>query len=190
MLQGVCLTGLAACLAAGVASADQSRITPDMAGFAVSLNGETLTVTREGDACPPACVQPMRAAPGIATIGELELLAFLEHSAAAGTGLLIDARLPEGFASATLPGAVNVPAATLAADNPYRSDLLAALGVQGGDFSAAFDLVIFAAGPAAPEAPEALRSLRDAGYPAEKLSYYRGGVQGWTALGLSAATAP
>ncbi|MCR8549052.1 rhodanese-like domain-containing protein [Salipiger sp. P9] len=189
MLQGVRLTGfgLAAVLAAAPAMSQQSRITANDPGFHVLLNGTEISITREGAACPPACVQPMQAAPEIATIGELEVLAFLDAVAAKGTGLLVDARLPDGFAAATLPGAVNVPAATLVPGNPYRDDLLAALGVHGGDFSEAFDLVIFAGGPDSPDAPQALRSLLDAGYPGGKLKYYRGGVQAWTALGLSTA---
>lgn len=189
MVRGLFLTGLASCLAAAPVhvAAQDSRITADLPEFSFTVSDTTLTVTRSGAACPPACIQPIQAAPGIATIGELELMEFLDHSAARGTGLLIDTRLPEGYAGGTLPGAVNVPAETLAPGNPYRDDLLAALGVQSGNFDGAYDLVFFAGGPDAPEAPEALRSLLDAGYPASKLKYYRSGTRGWAALGLSMA---
>ena len=52
--------------------------------------------------------------PGVATVGELDLFACLRDKASAGTGVLLDARLPEWFAKGSIPGAVNVPFATLA----------------------------------------------------------------------------
>ncbi|WP_417722427.1 rhodanese-like domain-containing protein [Salipiger sp.] len=187
MLQGFRLTGLALCLATAPAwgLAQQSRLTPDRPDFSVTLNGTPVTIARTGAACPPACIQPMQAASGIVTIGELELLDFLDLFVSTGSGLLVDTRRPERYGAETLPGAVNVPAATLAPGNPYRGDLLEALGARGSDFSGAYDLVLFAEGPDASAAPESLRSLAEAGYPTEKLKYYRGGLRDWTALGLT-----
>lgn len=188
MLQGLRLTGLAACVAASPTLAQQSNITTDLADVTIDLaSGSTLSILRDKGGCPPSCVQPMQAAPGIVTIGELEVIEFLQEFSANGIGLLVDARLPDGFSQGTLPGAVNVPETTLAPENPYRDDLLEALGVRGDDFAGALDLVIFASGPDAPAAPSALRSLVGAGYPASKLRYYRGGVFAWSSLGLSTA---
>ncbi|WP_121633197.1 rhodanese-like domain-containing protein [Tropicibacter alexandrii] len=170
------------------AGAQSGRISETRDSFQFSLNGVPVTIERKGRSCPSDCIQPMQAVRGVATIGELELLDFLEIFVASGKGLLIDARLPQGFASGTVPGAVNVPEATLRPDNPYRDDLLSALGVRGGDFSGAFDLVLFGGGADDAQAVSALRSLSDSGYPADKLKYYRGGVQAWTALGLSLAS--
>ena len=59
---------------------------------------------------------------------------------------------------------------------------------SAGDFSGAYDLVIFAGGPDSPGAATAVRDLLDAGYPASKLKYYRGGLQAWTTAGLSTAS--
>jgi hypothetical protein len=74
-------------------------------------------------------------------------------------------------------------------DNPYREDLLLALGATGSmgalDFSKAFDLLIFDAGPWSPVAREAIVRLLAAGYPAQKLTYYRGGLQMWHLFGLT-----
>lgn len=165
-----------------------SRITQDMAAFDTSLNGQVLRIQRNGAACPPSCVQPMQAASGVATVGELEILDFLDLFVAEGKGLLVDVRRPEGFVAGTVPGAVNVPAATLGRDNPYRDDLLSALGVRSGDYTGAFDLVILAGGADDGKGPEAVRALLDAGYPATKLKYYRGGVAAWRGLGLDLAS--
>jgi len=169
-------------------SAQQSRISDTRDTFQFQLNSTTVTIERSGASCPPACVQPMQAASGVGTIGELEIMDFLELFVSQGAGLLIDARLPEGFSAGTIPGAVNVPEATLRPGNPYRDDLLRALGVRNGDFSNAFDLVLFGSGADDGGAAEAVRSLLAAGYPATKLKYYRGGVQSWTGLGLSTAS--
>lgn len=187
MYQGLVLTAVSVAMLALPALAQQSRISEDRDRFQMSVNGASVSITRSGVACPPACLQPMQAGPGVSTIGELEMLDFLELFVAGGSGLLVDIRLPEGFGAGTIPGAVNVPAATLRPGNPYRDDLLNALGVRSGDFSSAFDLVIFGSGADDPEAAEAVRSLLDAGYPASKLKYYRGGLNAWVALGLSTA---
>ncbi|WP_417207882.1 rhodanese-like domain-containing protein [Antarctobacter sp.] len=169
------------------AFAQASHITEDRPDFSLLLNGQTLKISRSGVTCPPRCVQPMMAAPGVGTVGELEVLEFLEIFVGGGQGLLVDARLPDDYAAATLPGAVNLPATTLRADNPYRDDLLNALGVRNGDHAGAFDLVVFGAGADDEEAPAALRRLLETGYPATKLKYYRGGLDSWRALGLTVA---
>ena len=193
------ITGLAAPLAA-----QEVRITPDETTRTIALsNGRSLTIRRDQDqgahltgeftktsrACPPFCIQPTAAAPGVETIGELEVMDFLERKVATGQGLLIDSRLPEWYAKGTIPGAVNVPFTTLEPSNPYRDEILKALGatVTGADwdFSQARQLAIFCNGPWCDQAPRAIRFLLQAGYPAEKLSYYRGGMQVWLQLGLS-----
>ncbi|MGB7318518.1 MAG: rhodanese-like domain-containing protein [Planktotalea sp.] len=139
--------------------------------------------------CPDYCIEPSDAAPGVATLTELEVFSFMQNSVSTGTGLLIDTRLPSEFEKGTIPGAISVPAATLVANNPYREDLLLALGASGSlgqmDFSGAFDLMVFDDGPWSPTARQAVHLLLDAGYPTEKISYYRGGLQLWHIFGLT-----
>lgn len=184
---GLIMTAVAAISLALPVAAQSSQISETRDSFQFTVNGASVSISRSGAACPPACVQPMQAAPGVGTIGELEMLDFLEIFVSGGSGLLVDIRLPEGYLVGTIPGAVNVPSATLRPGNPYRDDLLNALGVRSGDFSGAFDLVIFGSGADDPEAAEAVRSLLDAGYPATKLKYYRGGLNAWVGLGLNTA---
>ncbi|WP_425100884.1 rhodanese-like domain-containing protein [Tropicibacter sp. S64] len=185
MIKGLCLSASAAIVMATSLCAQSTRISEDRDAFSFSLNGTSVRIERSGPACPPACLQPMLAAPGVSTIGELEILDFLDLFVSAGQGLLVDARLPDAYGAETIPGAVNVPAATLRPGNQYRDDLLNALGVRNGDFSGAYDLVIFDGGADAPDAAEAVRDLVGAGYPATKLKYYRGGLTAWTTAGLS-----
>lgn len=190
MLQCLALaTGIVG-LAVSNLFAQSIYITDDRPDFSVRVNGVDLNVTRDatGLSCPPACIQPLVSVPGVVTVGELEVLSFIEMQVAKGHGLIIDVRSPDAFQRQTLPGAVNVPQATLSVNNPYREDLLSALAVtDGSDFSAAFDLLVFSDGPDSPDAVQAVRDLVGAGYPPSKLRYYRGGLMVWRVLGLSTA---
>lgn len=186
--------------------AQEVRITPETSSFSVEVGGKMLTIERIQDTshkltseftktsrpCPPFCIHPISAAPGVQTVGELEVIDFLEKSVATGRGLLIDSRLPEWFAKGTIPGAVNVPFATLEPTNPYRDQILQALGGSkvGGawNFAGARDLTLFCNGPWCDQSPRAIRNLVDAGYPASKIQYYRGGMQLWLMLGLTVET--
>lgn len=189
---------------AGMAVAQDVRITTFKDSSTFVLNGKSFTIDRIQDRdnvltgefartsrqCPPFCIQPMIVAEGVATVGELEVMAFLETTASGGRGLLIDSRLPEWFASGTIPVAVNVPFMTLEAENRFRDDILVALGAQPQkdgslDFAEAMDLMLFCNGPWCGQSPRAIEALVEAGYPAGKLSYYRGGMQAWSQLGLS-----
>lgn len=210
MTRAVC--GLVACLTifiAGFAAptmAQSVNITPDESARSFEINGKLFTVQRAQDpenriedefsktsrACPPFCVHPMSAGPGVATIGELEVLDFLQTEAAAGEGLLIDSRLPEWYKRGTIPGAVNVPFATLNAQNPYRDEILKALGARqegnAWDFSGATTLVMFCNGPWSDQSSRAIQALLQVGYPAEKMKYYRGGMQLWKLFALTEVT--
>ena len=139
--------------------------------------------------CPEHCIEPSIAAPSVTTLTELEVFAFMQQSVSSGQGLLVDARLPTEFAQGSIPAAISVPAATLVSNNPYREDLLLALGAKGSigqmDFSGAFDLLVFDDGPWSPVARQAVQLLLEAGYPAEKILYYRGGLQMWHIFGLT-----
>ena len=85
------------------------------------------------------------------------------------TGLLIDARLPDWFNKGATPGAVNVPFATLSAENPYQADILRALDAaptdDGFDFSNALILMIYGNGPWDAQGTHAVQALIAAGYP-------------------------
>lgn len=141
--------------------------------------------------CPPFCIHPMRAAVGVETVGEMELLDFLITKVRNNRGLLIDARLPEWHQRGTIPGAVNIPWTLLAAgpDNPFTAKILNALDAveENGewDFRSALDLMLFCNGPWCDQSPRAIRNLLTLGYPPQKLYYYRGGMQVWQLLGLT-----
>lgn len=151
-----------------------------------TLTGEFAQTSRP---CPDFCIQPMVPAAGVTPVGELEVIQFLQDDVANNTGLLINARLPDGFSKGALPGAVNVPFAALNADNPYQAEILQALGAKtsetGLDFANARALLVYGNGPWDAQSSRAVRSLIDAGYPANLIQNYRGGLEDWLHLGLS-----
>ncbi len=49
------------------------------------------------------------------------------------------------------------------------------------------EIVLFCNGPWCGQSPTAIRRIIEAGYPAEKIRYYRWGMQGWRMLGLTVA---
>lgn len=147
--------------------------------------------------CPPFCVQPMQLAPGVETIGELEVLAVLKQITAGDDSLvLIDSRTPDWVARGMIPGAINVPWTSL---NPSRSDPLTIadlLETQFGaiqtdgfwDFSQAKTLVLYCNGMWCGQSPTNIKTLLRLGYPAHKLKWYRGGMQAWQTVGLTTTT--
>ncbi len=110
-------------------------------------------------------LQPLQITPEVRTVGELELIDLVEQGAA-----LVDSRTIGSLGAKTLPGAVRVPHAEL----PERADELDRSRLS----------ILFCNGPQCPQSPDSVRSLLDAGYPADRLAYYRGGLHDWTTLGF------
>jgi rhodanese-related sulfurtransferase len=206
MLRGISAFVVISALSAQSVFAQEVNIAPGLAEISVDLNGQALIINRNQDqaavlsgdyaltsrACPPNCIQPMSAGVGVETYGELEVLGFLQGQVAQGRGVLIDSRFPGAFGAGHLPGAVNVPTATLAPENEYRGELLKALGAEVlGDgaleYKSALEVVVYCDGPWSDQALLVVSYLIEAGYPAEKLKFYRGGMQDWLHLGLTIA---
>ena len=137
--------------------------------------------------CPPFCIHPMEAAPNVKTIGELELLSFVNDSVKSGKGLLIDSRMPKFFNSETIPGSINIPFILFTGDNAEK--VIKLLGVKEGDdgldYTNAKELCLYCNGPWCDQSPRAIQALVKVGYPADKLKYYRGGMQLWKIFSLT-----
>lgn len=110
-------------------------------------------------------LQPLQGAPGVRTVGELELVELLEAGA-----MLVDSRVPGSFGGVTIPGAVNIPHSQTAQ--------------RRSDFDPERVAVLFCNGPQCPQSPDALTSLVEGGYPAAALAYYRGGMHDWVSLAM------
>ena len=185
------------------------QISRSMPLFEGTINGKDIVIQRIQDTdhrltndfaktsrpCPPFCIQPQQVAPGVETIGELELIGYLEQMSQGDDSiLLIDSRTPDWVARGTIPGAVNIPWKKLSpargADPLSIGEILTnqfgARDLEGlWDFSEAKTLVLFCNGMWCGQSPVNIRTLLRFGYPANKLKWYRGGMQDWSILGLT-----
>ena len=120
----------------------------------------------------------MIVAEGVTTIGELELLGFLQD----GETVVIDSRTNSWFREGTIRGASNIPYDEIL-------DRLAILGCEpdfdGWDCQNANQVALFCNGNWCGQSPTAIHNLLEVGYPADRIFYYRGGMQAWRLLGLS-----
>jgi rhodanese-related sulfurtransferase len=187
------------------------KITGDLATVTVKHNGKDVTIRRNQNQnntipaayaktsrpCPPFCIQPAQLAPGVETIGELEVLNYLKRMSGGDDSILvIDSRTPDWVKRGTIPGSINIPWTTL---NVSRSDPFTVIDtlekkfnvktLEGlYDFSAAKTLVLFCNGMWCGQSPNNISSLLKIGYPADKIKWYRGGMQDWSTLGLTTVT--
>ena len=164
--------------------------------------------------CPPFCIQPMVLAEGVETLGEVEVLDYAAKMSAGDSSImLVDSRTPDWVSRGTIPGAVNVPwtlltpsqgATTEVITNTMTGQFNVALA-EGVDFievddaiannrvSEVFDyggaktLVMFCNGMWCGQSPASIKTLLKYGYPAEKIKWYRDGMQAWEILGLTTA---
>ncbi len=144
--------------------------------------------------CPPYCIQPMHLAPGVETLGELEILEYLKKLGRDANVMVIDSRDGDWpLRSGIIPGAVQLPWQEL---HPGHTDvekiaetLVFRFGAtrQGSlwNFENAKTLVLYCNGPWCGQSPTNIKQLLALGYPAHKLKWYRGGIQDWKMLGLS-----
>lgn len=176
----------------GAAQADPVGIGRDLDEAIVETAEGAVTISRiqdntnevKGDwaltsrACPPFCIQPMIPATGVTPIGELELIAMLQDPDA----VVVDSRVVSNYEGGTIAGAINIPY-TEAKDR--LDELGCEVDFDGFDCEAAKPVALFCNGPWCGQSPSAARRMIQAGYPADRIYYYRGGMQVWRVLGLS-----
>lgn len=221
------VTLFAAAGSSAAPAAKEVRITEFLPEVKVNVQGKIYTIDRIQDQnndisgafaktsrkCPPFCIHPMEAAPGVVTVGEIELLEFLKNKVERGSGLLVDARTESWYLKGTIPGSVNIPFTAFTGEDKNAAalvDALSRLGVRRGatvnwsdsmhrgvddlgaqvrnydwDFSGAKEVLLFCNGPWCDQSPRAIRALVKLGYPVNKIFYYRGGMQDWLQLGLT-----
>lgn len=201
-------------------------ISPSLMSVDVTHNGSKVQIKRNQNndntiiqafaktsrPCPPFCVQPMIIAPGVETLGELELISYIQKMEAGDKSIFVaDSRTPDWVAKGTIPGAVNVPWTLLAPAKGATTETI--MGVmmdsfdvklKGGadefavneaivdgtvaqvfDYSNAKTLVLFCNGMWCGQSPASIKSLLKYGYPASKIKWYRDGMQAWEILGFN-----
>ena len=152
----------------------------------------TNSFSRTSRPCPPFCATSFQIAANVKVVGELELFDFISNKSSKGKGIVVDGRLPAWYAKATIPSAVNLPFPLFDnnIDSPLIKRLLVILGADQKnhnqwDFSAAKELLIFGNGIWGIQAVRTIQNLLTLGYPAEKIYWYRGGLQDWLQIGLT-----
>lgn len=195
----------------GTGSADEIavKITADIDKVVVKHGGKHVTIMRNQDqkatvpagfaktsrACPPFCIQVGKLAPGVDTIGEVEMLDYLKKMSDGDSSIVvIDSRTPDWVKRGTIPGAINIPWTSL---NPAKgADPISIGEIMEGtfgvkeleglwDYSNAKTLVLFCNGAWCGQSPNNIRNLLKFGYPSHKIKWYRGGMQSWSSLGLT-----
>jgi rhodanese-related sulfurtransferase len=176
------------CLGAGAVLAEPVGLTKDMPS--VTIDGVEIARIQDNDhevtgewartsrACPPFCIQPMSPAPGVTTLGELELIAALQDPDVT----VIDSRTPDWFKGGSIPGAINVPYTQM---TDHLGEFGCEIDFDGWDCTEAQPVVLFCNGAWCGQSPTAIRRMIEAGFPAGQIGYYRGGMQAWRVLGLS-----
>ncbi|HKK05761.1 MAG TPA: rhodanese-like domain-containing protein [Gammaproteobacteria bacterium] len=200
--------------AADARSQEVLPITPDITSVTVMHNGHPVVIRRNRDQintinpeyaktlgkCPPFCIQPEHLAPGVETIGEVEMLHYLKRMSEGDKSILvIDSRTPAWVKRATIPGSINIPWTQLNWERGADPAAIARImqnrfGVRRHeglwDFSRAKTLVLFCNGMWCSQSPNNIHALLRFGYPANKLKWYRGGLQDWEVLGLTTVAGP
>ena len=188
--------------------AEPVGITPSLSSVEVIHNGKPVTIERNQDnkntiaadyaltsrPCPPFCIRPIKLAPGVETIGELEMIDYLVAVGKPDSDILvIDSRTPDWVAKGTIPGSVNIPWTLLKEDTSNPITIAGILEDRFGavdedsfwNFSNVKTLVLFCNGMWCGQSPRNISTLLKYGYPAYKIKWYRGGMQNWQALGLT-----
>lgn len=181
--------------------ARKAMITPELYSFTVEHDGEPVEVMRNQNPDNkvhelynttfrgmPQPIHPFEPH-DVETIGEREFVALLQAAQKDENILIVDTRTEGWHYRLTIPGSVNVPF-TVMKEEESAADALDDFGVvknEDGsyDFSQAKTLAMFCNGYWCGQTPTLIRALLEKDYPADKMKYYRGGMQAWTSLGLT-----
>ena len=183
---------------------DKVKITPNIAYMYVYHKGKAVKIHRIQDTKnkltgeyaktyrPGHPIQPIEAAPGVRTIGEVELLDFLKRKVNKKHGVLVDLRSREYYKKESIPGAVNIPFKVVY-DPDKMEKILRVLGAKRRadgslDTTHARDIAVYCHGLWCSKSAKFIRKLIELGYPPEKILYYRGGFQMWKILGFTTVT--
>ena len=169
---------------AGAQGPELLRIIGQDKQFVVQTPNGPFTVTRTLTACAPVkgFLQPLVPVPGVRPVAEIEVLNALNDPDA----MVIDMRDEDDPLEATIPNSYHIPFNEL----EDRMDEMGCTRKSKGKWNCekARQIVAFCNGPVCPQSPAGIARLVRAGFPVTHISYYRGGMMDWEALGLTTVT--
>lgn len=172
---------------------------------------------QQSDSCPPFCLQPMQLDIPVETVGEHEIIDFMLHKLRDDSGVLVDVRSRQEYETATIPGSVNFFIQDIqkgSGDEKFDAMLksfgakkrenvsgftrfLETIGLKDNskvtdtwDFSEAKELVVWTNSSINKISVDSIKLLHEAGYPASKLKWYRGGLASWQYWGFNTYSKP
>jgi len=179
-------------------------VSPGVKSIEMNLNDEKFTLMRNQTAGNKISAlyettnrgtpQPIKLAEGVETLGEVEFIEYMKKAQTDDTIAIIDSRKPGWYAKLRIPGAVNVPFTNFDEEDTAIEMMEDEMGVvqkEDGtlDFSNAKTLALYCNGYWCGQTPGMVKNAKYAllkmGFPAEKIKYYRGGMQAWTSLGFT-----
>ncbi len=190
-------------LVTSIFAAPPVLISKGVKSIEMNLNGEKFTLMRNQksgskisslyETTHRGKPQPMILAPGVETVGELEFIEYMKQAQKDKTIVIVDSRKPGWYERLRVPGAVNVPFPSFNSKEGAIEVMEDEFGVveKDGklDFSNAKTIVAYCNGYWCGQTPGMVKtakfSLLKMGYPAQKIKYYRGGMQAWTSLGFT-----
>ena len=150
----------------------------------VQTESGPLLVTRSPTPLTPSkgVLQALVPVPGVQPVTEIEVLQALNDPGV----MLLDMRDEDGPPLPTIPNAYQMPYAEV-------EDRLDELGCtrqsdRRWDCAQALRVIAFCFGPMCVQSPAGMARMVQAGFPADKIGYYRGGMMDWQALGLTTVT--
>lgn len=140
-------------------------------------------------------IQPLVIKAGVTTVGELEVLDFIENKSSKNPNkyVLVDSRTSDWFDAGTIPSAINIPYDELIYDEDFEIEYERAyknlgvkiLGKNKFDFTNAKTAIFFCNGSWCAQSPRAIKTLIKFNYPIEKIMWYRGGIASWAGVSLT-----
>jgi rhodanese-related sulfurtransferase len=139
-------------------------------------------------------VQAMKIDDEIVTVGEIEVLKFLQLlDFEPEKYIIVDARNEEWFQQMAIPHAVNIPYLNIKYYEDFPDEIdknMALLNVKKDkkgtlDFSEAKEVIVYCNGSWCPQSVKMIKALAAMGYPKKKLFWYRGGLQDWIGAGFT-----
>jgi len=138
--------------------------------------------------------QPMMIAEGVRTVGEVEVLDFIQNKQGVQPQayILVDSRKRDWFEQMTIPSSTSLPYDEIEYDAAVPEDFERVMTLlnfkkRGDtfDFTNAKTALFFCNGPWCVQSRWAIEKLIKLGYPKEKLLWYRGGLQDWLLFGFT-----